>query len=186
MDIFDLSHPCYDYPIPIFLAIKISSAKKVKPGISQDKERYLCNLKKTKVIHGISYILSLGSFQAHSGSLGSSSLRGRRALWLLLTRVAWPRLAPSFITAIRHASVSATDRPPDEARACPAQTPTAIGSTGRRCSLPAGLVGGVCTAVWEFPALYVTALLWDCRCRVASEKQGYQGYAPPTFETGPT
>ena len=41
IDIFDLSHPCYVYPIPIFLAIKISSAKKVKPGISQDKERYL-------------------------------------------------------------------------------------------------------------------------------------------------
>ena len=76
IDIVDLSHPCYVYPIPIFLAIKISSAKKVKPGISQVKERYLCDLKKTKVIHGISCIVRLGSFQLHSGSLGSSSLWG--------------------------------------------------------------------------------------------------------------
>ena len=41
IDIFDLSHPWYVYPMHIFLAIMISSAKKVKPGISQDKERYL-------------------------------------------------------------------------------------------------------------------------------------------------
>ena len=41
IDIFDLFHPSYVYPIPIFLAIKISSAKKVKTGISQDKERFL-------------------------------------------------------------------------------------------------------------------------------------------------
>ena len=127
IDIFDLSHPCYVYFIPIFLAIKISSAKKVKPGISQDKEDIFCNLKKTKVFHGISYILSLGPIRAcwalAAGAFGT--------LWLLLTRVARPLLAPSCITVIRRALVSSTDRPPDEH--CPAQTPTDIGRCSPSC-----------------------------------------------------
>ena len=51
--------------------------------------------------------------------------------------------------------------------------------------LPAGLVGGICTAVREFPALKVTEVVWDCRCRVALEKQGHQGHAPPNIENWP-
>ena len=107
-------------------------------GCPRTRKDIFCScLKKTKVIHGISYILSLISFQPHSGSfrLGSSRLQDV-SLWLLLSRVAWPRLAPFCLQAIRHASVSDTDTPSrrGSVEACPAQTPTAIGSTPRRCS----------------------------------------------------
>ena len=146
IDIVDLSHPCYVYPIPIFSAIKISSAKKVKPGISQVKERYLCDLKKTKVIHGISCIVRLGSFQLHSGSLGSS-LRG---LVAPSHPGAWPRLASYCITG----SVGGlSHRQTPQTRLAPPKLPQPLVQLVDVAPLSAKLVGGVCTAVWEFPAL---------------------------------
>ena len=48
--------------------------KKLDLGYPRTSEDIFSNLKKTEVIHGLSYTLNLVSFQSHAGSLGSSSL----------------------------------------------------------------------------------------------------------------
>jgi hypothetical protein len=58
-------------------------------------------------------------------------------LYFLLVRVAWPRLAPSFLS-----SASATDRPPREA--CRAKTATAMRSARTRC-FPSCMTPGLCS-----------------------------------------
>ena len=55
-------------------------------------------------------------------------------------------------------------------------------------SLPAQLIGDVCTAVCEFAAMQVTVTVLDGQSRVSAEKQGHHGHSPPCqhIETGPT
>ena len=74
-----------------------------------------------------------------------------------------------------------------QTRLAPPKEPQPLVDLVGFASLPARLLGNICTAVWEFAALQVTETVLDGWLRVSAEKQGYQKHWPlSTFETGPT
>ena len=116
-------------------------------------------------------------------SLGSRRLRG-----LVAPSSSHP-LGMATLSFVLHYSNSTrlglSHRQTPQTRLAPPKLPQPLVQLVDVPFLPARLVGGICTAVWELPALYVTELVCqDGRCRVASEKQGHQGLAPPIIGDG--
>ena len=103
-----------------------------------------------------------------------------RALRRLRTRVATALFAPSFATAMRHSSVSATNRPPRRGWARPNCHSHWLISYTLVCdvaSLPVRPVGCMCQPMWKPGAPVLAELVWDGRSIVAYEGQGHQGHA---------
>ena len=87
-------------------------------------------------------------------------------------RVATALFAPSFATAMRRSSVSATDRPPRRGLPRPnCHSHWLISYTLERDvaseSLPAQLVGFICQPMWKPAAPVLVELVWDGRSIVA-------------------
>ena len=65
-----------------------------------------------------------------------------------------------------------------QTRLAPPKAPQPLVYLVDDASLPALLLGDVCTAVWDFAALQVTETVLDGQRRVSAEKQGHQGHSP--------
>ena len=62
-----------------------------------------------------------------------------------------------------------------QTRLAPSKAPQPLVDLVAATSLPARLLGDVCTAVWKFAALQVTQTVLDGLHRVSTEKHGHQG-----------
>ena len=110
---------------------------------------------------------------------------------LLLVLMAWPGLPHSRACITQFAAAQSTTQRDTPDEAFPSQTAAVIVSPRRHVSLPALLLGNICTAVWKFAAMQDHCrLLKRLRCWMVGvdfslRNKGVNSTRPPHFRRGP-